>query len=949
MKNRKILAILLSVAMLCSSLPAYAAADVPPSGVVSEQTNSQSASINEGTETAQNNESSSQAEPDASGEEAVDNENNSQEKSNASGEEAVNNENNSQAESNASGEETVNSEATSQAENNNINEQNTEELQINNKSVAQNVYDLCNGDIDVYYEHGVYYTTQNNEQHANAQPPIISSNIETSNQVHLHDFVPDEMNVAPYVVIRDLNIANDSTALEIDGIITLQVENDCFLKTSSETAAAIDVDEDAEFTILGSGSLYVSSSGNGAAIGGAGLHTSTGQHTAPTCGNIKITGDVQLTAENTGNGAGIGGGYNYGATCVQRGGDVKNITIGGNADVTAISNGGSAAIGGGGTESASFKGYAGDCSSVIIKDDANVKATANNSQAAAIGSGANCGKHVIQSRAGDVEIISILDYATVYATGGFVAIGSASDYSSESDVDPLSKGGDPGELCVASTASLEAYSMTNLPINSKCKSVDNGVQNNNIIVGNFKNNSALNSQKVLQVVNTDSKQYTKNVNMPAGTESFAFTTPSTENYAMFTVETIPDSSNDYKVDQAIENMDNHNFLFTGHKLENGKSLSDYSVPANLIDASVNMDLSNGSITISKINDVICLEQNGQMQVMLPNKENISISQSSEQTENTITVEGNVDGSQPIILENLNISCEHPIVVEEGADVNLIFHNNNSLTATNCQKSTDYPAIEVPGGATVTLSGDGSLNATANGYAAAIGTKGYYRDGKDHSDGNKSSGTVQIEDSLNVKAHSAYGAGIGGGAINGSSCEQHAFDNGTVIIKGSAVVEALGSTEGGYSAGIGGGGCYTSTCAAVGGNGGDVQILENAHVTAVCKGSLGAGIGGGGGCGKTADGFGGDGESFKADNSAVVVATGAKYGPGIGGGGAQQKTCCGTHPGNSGSCSVLGNSNVTAQNGGKVSNFGIGGHTGGWANYNGSYTEPQVDSTATFNA
>lgn len=140
-----------------------------------------------------------------------------------------------------------------------------------------------------------------------------------------------------------------------------------------------------------------------------------------------------------------------------------------------------------------------------------------------------------------------------------------------------------------------------------------------------------------------------------------------------------------------------------------------------------------------------------------------------------------------------------------------------------------------------------------------------------------------------------------------------------------------------------GGCYTSTCAAVGGDGVDAQILDNAHVIAACKGSLGTGIGGD----KTADSFGGNGESFKTDGNSIVNATGAQYGPNIGGG-AQQKTCCGTHPGNSGSCNVRGYSNVTAQSGGKADNFGIGGHTGGWANYNGSYTNPMVDPTATFN-
>ncbi len=123
------------------------------------------------------------------------------------------------------------------------------------------------------------------------------------------------------------------------------------------------------------------------------------------------------------------------------------------------------------------------------------------------------------------------------------------------------------------------------------------------------------------------------------------------------------------------------------------------------------------------------------------------------------------------------------------------------------------------------------------------------------------------------------------------------------------------------------------------SGGDAQILDNAYVIVICKGSLGAGIGGGGVCTKILKSYGGNGKSFTANGIDIVVATSAQYGPGIGGGGAQQKTCSSTHTENSGSCSVLRLSNVTAQTGGNADNFGIGGHTGNGVNHNGSYTEP----------
>ena len=777
--------------------------------------------------------------------------------------------------------------------------------------------------VDISYHDGKYYVWYNDirDTITYTDSPTIISNGTVKGDITFHDFRPDEANPHPTVYLNNLNLSNRATSSIniVNSDITLNIQGDCNLCNGSSYVAVMRVDESSTLTISGDGNLNVTSHGYGAAIGADGYQyqggaTYTDNSYQAASGNIIITDDVHVKAENTDKGSAIGGGYveisRVGPIqCFsQHGGDINNITISGNACVEAQCNNDSAVIGGGAVNKANLV------------------------------------------RPGKLGELNILNNAKVSTTtsGSYAAVGNAM-----SDLNQV------GVVNISSTAQLACFSTTpdcNL-IPMTFESTNQNVKHVNILQGNFSPDVSFNAGNNYKIVNADTNEYVNDISIPVGARSFFITVPADGNYNIaHTLDwnenniSPADAKNNSVIIETLSKTGSDTVAVESQGISNGTTYTASSLPTfemNFAGASVNLNL--GNVTISQAGDMLNVDQNGTIVSMPTDSQNILISQPSGQnqtTQNTITVKGNVTG-QTIIIKDVHMQSSRPIVTEEGADVNFEFIGDNTIIGTDCQQSTDYPAIEVPAGATVTLSGDGSLNATANGYAAAIGTKGYYRDGKDHSDGNKSSGTVQIEDSLNVKAHSAYGAGIGGGAINGSSCEQHAFDNGTVIIKGSAVVEALGSTEGGYSAGIGGGGCYTSTCAAVGGNGGDVQILENAHVTAVCKGSLGAGIGGGGGCGKTADGFGGDGESFKADNSAVVVATGAEYGPGIGGGGAQQKTCCGTHTGNSGSCSILGNSNVTAQSSGKASNFGIGGHTGGWANYNGSYTAPQVDSTATF--
>ncbi len=327
------------------------------------------------------------------------------------------------------------------------------------------------------------------------------------------------------------------------------------------------------------------------------------------------------------------------------------------------------------------------------------------------------------------------------------------------------------------------------------------------------------------------------------------------------------------------------------------------------------DLNDGDIVVTASDfGMLTVQQQNNTTIFAVN-EGVVIQQSTEfNIPHTITIDDSVKNGQSIILDNIHIDAHNqsPIVVESGANVTFILKGDNRVSASdyNAEKSIEHAAVSVEEGSTVTFCGDGSLYADAFGYGAAIGTNGYYRDGKSHGDNSKSSGTVNIMGSAHVTAKGGYGAGIGGGAINGSTCEQAAFDCGPVNIGENAVVTAIGSSFGGYSAGIGGGGCYTSTCNAKAGDGGLVTISGNAYVSAINNGnkkvpkdesSMGATIGGGGACAKTATAFAGDANQMIVKDSAVVnLHNWDNNACQFGGGGAKQKTCCSAYGGDGGS-------------------------------------------------
>jgi len=122
---------------------------------------------------------------------------------------------------------------------------------------------------------------------------------------------------------------------------------------------------------------------------------------------------------------------------------------------------------------------------------------------------------------------------------------------------------------------------------------------------------------------------------------------------------------------------------------------------------------------------------------------------------------------------------------------------------------DYPGIYVPEGKTLTIEGEGSLNASGNGYSTGIGG-GFYKD----------CGDIVINGGNITATGGNNNAGIGGG--DGGNC-------GAITISGGTVT----ATGGDYAAGIGSG--QYANC-------GDITI-SGGTITAT-GGYWAAGIGGG---------------------------------------------------------------------------------------------------------
>ncbi len=179
-------------------------------------------------------------------------------------------------------------------------------------------------------------------------------------------------------------------------------------------------------------------------------------------------------------------------------------------------------------------------------------------------------------------------------------------------------------------------------------------------------------------------------------------------------------------------------------------------------------------------------------------DSINLSEVTEKTENTTVADGTTltgtlganvkisiaDGAT-VTLDGVAINgvnypeCEWAGITCEGS-ATIILEGANSVKGF----SSSYPGIFVPSGKTLTIKGDGSLDAFSNGYGAGIGG----------GSGGVSCGNIVIEGGTITATGGYYAAGIGGGSEG--SCGDITITGGTIDAKGGKYAPGIGGGDGG---------------------------------------------------------------------------------------------------------------------------------------------------------
>lgn len=160
-------------------------------------------------------------------------------------------------------------------------------------------------------------------------------------------------------------------------------------------------------------------------------------------------------------------------------------------------------------------------------------------------------------------------------------------------------------------------------------------------------------------------------------------------------------------------------------------------------AETSYDVTNGNVEIT---------ETGDYKITGTTSSNTVVINASGQEVNITISELNID------VNKTNEACAFNI---QAGTVNLTLEGKNVL-----KSGSHYAGLQVPGGSTLTIKGDGELNATGGSDGAGIG-------GKDYS----SVGTIIITGGTVTATGGYSGAGIGGG---------HSGAGGTVIITGGTI-------------------------------------------------------------------------------------------------------------------------------------------------------------------
>ena len=188
--------------------------------------------------------------------------------------------------------------------------------------------------------------------------------------------------------------------------------------------------------------------------------------------------------------------------------------------------------------------------------------------------------------------------------------------------------------------------------------------------------------------------------------------------------------------------------------------------------SITVKMAMGNVDLSQLTADYTAKDGDILYGTLPPDLRLSIKSGAEVTLNGVTTQKSMD-----------INSDFPGIRCKG-DATIILAGTSTVTGSRDY----YPGIYVPSGKTLTIQGDGTLNAIGYNRAAGIG-------GGDVSTDFKTCGNITITGGI-VNATGDKGAGIGTG--NNGTC-------GDIKITGGSV----NATGGKYGAGIGGG--YDGTC------------------------------------------------------------------------------------------------------------------------------------------
>ena len=207
----------------------------------------------------------------------------------------------------------------------------------------------------------------------------------------------------------------------------------------------------------------------------------------------------------------------------------------------------------------------------------------------------------------------------------------------------------------------------------------------------------------------------------------------------------------------------------------------------------------------------------------------------ETTSRSIVLAPGVETDVVLFDTSIELSPGCAFGIGSGASAALRLVGSNTLTSGN-----SYAGLQCPDGASLSISGIGSLHATGGDYGAGIGGSIF-----------ESGGTILISDGVIEASGGESAAGIGGGNYG---------SGGNITLRANADITATG---GEYGAGIGGGYYFSA----------GTVLIEGGEISAN-GGRCGAGIG---------SGFYADTGGDITITGGTVRATGGDTGAGLGGG------------------------------------------------------------------